>query len=308
MMPLRRTLLSAIAAAITLPATRLRARAAALAVPAVPPATPPMGSSIATPPLSPPPIVLPTLYGAHIDPALCLVSEKYDGVRAFWDGRVLRHRSGRTVAAPAWFIERLPRQPLDGELWLARGRFDELSGIVRKTTADDAAWRRVRYLVFELPAASGNFAERAERIAALVRQSGWAQLEAVEQTRVAGREALRRRLAQVVAHGGEGLVLHLASAPYLTGRSDAVTKLKPQLDTEAVVVGHRLGKGKYAGELGALQLQTPQGRRFFIGSGLSDALRRNPPALGSLVTYRYRDLTPGGVPRFASFLRVAEPL
>ncbi len=257
---------------------------------------------------SAPPLMLLAPYGAHIDPAQCLVSEKFDGVRAWWDGHQLRHRSGRAVAAPDWFRARLPPQPLDGELWIGRGRFDELSAIVRRSRPDDAQWRRVRYLLFELPGAPGSFAARAGAIETLARRIGWPQLEAVEQTRVADRAALQRRLAQTVAAGGEGLVLHLATAPFLSGRSDAVTKLKPQLDAEAVVTGYRPGHGKYAGQLGALQVETPQGLRFHIGSGLNDALRRKPPPRGSLVTYRYRELTPGGVPRFASFVRVAEPL
>ena len=80
--------------------------------------------------------------------------------------------------------------------------------------------------------------------------------------------------------------------------------LKPYLDTEAVVVGLRPGKGKYQGQMGALQVQTPEGRRFFIGTGFSDEQRRNPPPVGSSVTYRYRDLTRTGLPRFASFLRI----
>jgi DNA ligase-1 len=255
-----------------------------------------------------PPLMLPALYGDHIDPALCLVSEKFDGVRAWWDGRELRHRSGRPVPAPDWFRARLPARPLDGELWLGRGRFDQLSAIVRRSRPDDAQWRRVRYLLFELPGAPGSFAARAAAIEKLVRGIGWDQLEAIEQSRVADRAALKRRLARTVAAGGEGLVLHLAAAPYQSGRSDAVTKLKPELDAEAVVTGHRPGSGKYAGLLGALQVETPQGVRFHIGSGLNDALRRNPPPLGSLVTYRFRELTPGGVPRFASFLRIAEPM
>ena len=99
-------------------------------------------------------------------------------------------------------------------------------------------------------------------------------------------------------------MLHRASAFVSTGRSDDLLKFKPSLDTEAEVVGHRPGKGKYTGQLGALEVQTPEGRRFLLGSGLSDALRRDPPPLGSVVTYRYRDLTRTGLPRFASFLRV----
>ena len=256
---------------------------------------------------APPAMLLANVYGSRIDPSQYLVSEKYDGVRAVWDGKTLRFRSGRTVAAPAWFIERLPREPLDGELWLARGQFDTLSGIVRKEVPVDAEWRRVKYMVFELPGAAGSFAERAQRMRELAERLAWPQLQAVEQTRVADRKALQRRLAQTVSQGGEGLMLHLASAPYSTGRSDVLIKLKPYLDTEATVVGHRAGKGKYLGQLGALQVQTPEGRRFFIGNGFSDAQRLAPPPVGSSITYRYRDLTRTGLPRFASFLRSYNP-
>ena len=243
-------------------------------------------------------------YAGHIDPAGYLVSEKLDGVRALWDGKTLRFRSGRTVPAPAWFRARLPSLALDGELWLGRGRFDEASGTVRKEVAVDSEWRQIRYMIFELPGAPGTFAERARRITELVRVAAWPQLAAVEQTPADDRDTLQRRLAATVAQGGEGLMLHLASASVSTGRSDDLLKFKPSLDTEAEVIGHRPGKGKYAGQLGALEVQTPEGRRFLLGSGLSDALRRDPPPLGSVVTYRYRDLTRTGLPRFASFLRV----
>ena len=251
-----------------------------------------------------PALPLPGLYTDMIDPAPYLVSEKLDGVRGAWDGRVLRFRSGRVVPAPTWFTARLPDVPLDGELWLGRGRFDELSAIVRKAVPVDAQWRQLRYMVFELPGAPGDFEARARRIDAIATQTGWPQLVAVAQTPVADRAALQRRLAATVAQGGEGLVLHLASAAYRTGRSDAMLKLKPSLDTEATVVAHHPGKGKYEGVLGALEVRTAQGRQFLLGSGLSDGQRRDPPTIGSVVTYRYRDLTSTGLPRFASFLRV----
>ena len=251
---------------------------------------------------------LPTVYHDAIDPAPYLVSEKYDGVRGHWDGSALRYRSGRTVPAPAWFTARLPRTPLDGELWLGRGRFDALSAIVRKAQPVDAEWRQLRYMVFELPDAAGTFAERAQRIRELAVQAAWPQLVAVDQAPVADRDALRRCLAATVAQGGEGLVLHLASAAYRPGRSDVTMKLKPELDTEAVVVAHHAGSGRYAGQLGALEVRAPDGRRFLIGGGFSDAQRRDPPPVGSVVTYRYRDLTSTGLPRFASFLRVHEVL
>lgn len=239
-----------------------------------------------------------------LDPAGWLVSEKLDGVRALWDGTQLRFRSGRVVAAPAGFLERLPRTPLDGELWLARGRFDELSGLVRRASPDDALWRELRYMLFELPGAPGPFAERARALVRIAEAARWPQLQAVPQRVIASRPALATLLADTVRAGGEGLMLHRADAPYEAGRSRALVKLKPQQDEDAVVIGHLPGRGRHAGRLGALQLRRADGLVFQLGTGFSDAQRDDPPPLGSTVTYTYRSLTPGGVPRFASFVRL----
>ncbi len=255
---------------------------------------------------APPPLLLANVLGPEVDPARYLVSEKYDGVRALWDGHVLRFRSGREVSAPGWFKAKLPALPLDGELWLARGRFEALSGFVRKAEPVDEEWRQISYLVFELPDAPGTFAERAERLREIVATAAWPKLVAVAQTPVKDRAELQARLDAVVRGGGEGLMLHLADAPYITGRSDVLLKLKPLLDTEAVVVAHVAGKGKYAGMLGALRVETPEGKRFVIGTGFSDEARRNPPPVGASVTYSYRGLTKNGLPRFASYVRVRE--
>lgn len=243
---------------------------------------------------------------ADVDPAGHLVSEKYDGARALWDGRSLRFRSGLPIAAPAWFTERLPAAALDGELWLGRGRFEALSGVVRRAQPDDAEWRQIRYMVFELPDAPGDFTQRAARLQAIAQATAWPQLVAVAHTPVADRAALQARLKAVVEGGGEGLVLHRADALYATGRHAALLKLKPLHDAEAVVVGHLPGRGKHAGRLGALRVRTPEGTEFQIGTGFSDAQREQPPRLGATVTYTHRGVTAGAVPRFASFLRVRE--
>ena len=252
------------------------------------------------------PILLANVLGENVDPSVYLVSEKYDGVRAVWDGKTLRFRSGRTVNAPAWFIAKLPAENLDGELWLKRGEFEQLSGFVRKSTPVDADWRQIKYMVFEQPDGAGTFSERYARIREIVVKTNWPQLIAVEQFRVADRAALKRKLTEVVNGGGEGLMLHLADAPYVTGRSDVLLKLKPLQDTEANVVEHLPGKGKYSGQMGALRMEMPGGKRFNIGTGFSDAVRKNPPAVGTTITYTHRGLTKKGTPRFASYLRVRE--
>ena len=241
------------------------------------------------------------------DPRVYLVSEKLDGVRAVWDGREMRFRSGRPLAAPAWFLAKLPPTPMDGELWLGRGKFDQLSGIVRKEQPVDTDWQQIKYMVFELPGGDGDFQRRYYRMRFMAQGAQWPQFEAHEQFRVATLEALHDRLRQVVAAGGEGLMLHKTDADYVTGRSSVLLKLKPVADAEAEVVAHIPGKGRLEGILGALEVKTEDGIRFKLGTGFSDAQRKTPPPLGSRVTYTYRDVTPKGVPRFAAFLRMAAP-
>jgi DNA ligase-1 len=268
------------------------------------PAAPPDDAPAA----SAPALLLAKVLGPGVEVTQYLVSEKFDGVRAHWDGQHLRFRSGAEVHAPSWFLARLPQQALDGELWLGRGRFDALSAIVRKEVPLDDEWRQLSYLIYELPGAPGSFAERAEQIRAVVAGAGGAPLVAVEQLRLGSRAELQRQFDEVVRAGGEGLMLHLAEAPYLTGRSEVLLKLKPIDDAEAVVLQHLPGKGKYSGMLGALRVRTPDGRVFTLGTGYTDALRANPPPIGATVTYTHRGLTSKGLPRFASFLRVQDGL
>jgi DNA ligase-1 len=251
-----------------------------------------------------PALLLAQTAPAGIDPTGYLVSEKYDGVRAVWDGHTLRFRSGLPIAAPAEFVSRLPDEPLDGELWLGRGRFEALSGLVRRQSLDAAAWRQLRYMVFDLPGASGSFALRARRIATLAQEMGWPQLQAVQQQELGSPQALQRRLEEVLAAGGEGLMLHRADATYQTGRSASLLKLKPLHDAEARVIGHLAGRGRHAGRMGALRVRSTAGVDFLLGTGFSDAERDAPPPLGSWVTFTHRGVTVDGVPRFASFLRV----
>ena len=249
-------------------------------------------------------VLLAQVYQRGIDVQQYLVSEKFDGVRAVWDGSTLHTRTGRVIAAPAWFTKGLPTTPLDGELWLGRGKFDALSGAVRKDIPIDEEWRGISYLVFELPNAPGTFQARAKRITEIVKKANFRQLKAVKQYHINDEAALNAQLKIVLAQGGEGLMLHKADALYVTGRSDVLFKLKLLYDAEATVVGHAIGRGKYAGKLGALEVETPEGIRFKLGTGFTDAQRENPPKIGSIVTYTYRDKTIKGKPKFASFLRV----
>jgi len=254
-----------------------------------------------------PPLMLAEIYREDVNPADYWVSEKLDGVRAYWDGSRLLFRSGQAIQAPDWFTRELPRTALDGELWMGRGQFEKLSATVRRQQPVDAEWREVRYLLFELPQADGTFTQRLEKLQQIVKSTPRAPwLGVVEQIRILSPEALRQKLNTVVSAGGEGLMLHRADAPYRSGRTEDLLKLKPYLDQEATVIEHIPGKGRLTGRMGSLLVENDDGRRFRLGTGFSDEQRLHPPPIGSRVTYQYRGLTAKGLPRFASFLRIRE--
>jgi DNA ligase-1 len=252
------------------------------------------------------PLLLAETEQGQSDVSLFLVSEKLDGVRAYWDGKALRTRNGNVINAPDWFTEGFPGRALDGELWIGRGKFDALSGAVRRQAPDETEWRTIRYLVFELPNAAGTFRERNEQLKREVAHANVPWLQVVEQWEITSRKALDQKLAEILKLGGEGLMLHRADATYTTGRSDVLLKMKLWHDAEAEVIGHQPGKGKYDGMLGALKVRTADGVEFMLGTGFNEAERQNPPPIGATVTYRYREVTKRGVPRFASFYRVRE--
>ena len=251
-----------------------------------------------------PPLALAKTFKDHLDMTDYWVSEKMDGARAYWDGKRLLSRSGLIFHAPDWFIQGFPDQPLDGELWMGRGSFEELMHVVRDRHPNDAGWRQVRYWVFDLPKAQGDFSERHLRLKQLSQQVGADFIRWVEHRRLAEQSELELILQQVISAGGEGLMLQKHDLSYRSGRHAGLLKFKPFADAEATVLDYLPGKGKYQGLVGALLVEDSLGRRFKLGSGLSDAQRRQPPAIGSSVSYRYQGRTGRGLPRFARFLRI----
>lgn len=255
-----------------------------------------------------PALLLANVYRPGMPLADYWVSEKYDGVRGYWDGHTLRTRGGETVMAPAWFTAGWPTTPMDGELWAGRGRFAHAQSTTRQQQPHEAAWRQTRFMVFDLPRHGGMFDERLRSLNALVMQINQPWVQAVPQKRIENDAALQALLQRTVRAGGEGLMLHRGSSLYQSGRSDDLVKVKTHEDTEARVVAHLPGKGRHAGRMGALLVQMPSGQRFRLGAGFSDAQRADPPPVGSWVTYRFRGTHDGGLPRFASFVRVRDDM
>lgn len=255
----------------------------------------------------PPALILARTYTEDMDPTGWWVSEKLDGVRGCWTGKNLVSRSGNPIDAPSWFVAGFPDFPLDGELWMGRGRFHETSGIVRKTGGGDA-WKQMRYGVFDAPCDALPFEARLEKARLWFGSHPSPHVLIVDQEQCQGRKDLQRRLKATEALGGEGLMLRRPGSFCTAGRSFDLLKVKSFQDAEARVIGHIGGTGKYLGKMGSIRVEMANGIRFAIGTGFSDKDRENPPPIGSTVTFRYKELNPSGIPRFASFMRIRDDL
>ena len=118
----------------------------------------------------------------------------------------------------------------------------------------------------------------------------------------------------IIVKGGEGAVVREPNAPYERKRSKNALKFKKFKDAECEVVSINKGSGKYSKAAGSLTCRALGGKDgeakagtiFKIGSGLSDEQRTNPPKMGSIITYKFQNLTANGKPRFPIFLRVRE--
>ena len=159
-------------------------------------------------------------------------------------------------------------------------------------------------LVFDVPALDAPFEERTVRCREWFAQGRPPFASFHPHQRCDGLTHLQAELARIEALGGEGVMLRQPGSWYIAGRSTTLLKVKSFLDAEARVIGHASGAGRHAGRLGALEVELANGVRFNLGTGLSDAERTTPPPIGSLVTFRYQELSTDGVPRFPSFVAI----
>ena len=254
-----------------------------------------------------PPVLLAETWDQTRDLSGWWMSEKLDGVRAYWDGKQFLSRQGNLYHAPDWFTKGLPNVPLDGELWIGRKRFQRTVSIVRRQDKSDH-WKEVRYLVFDAPAHPHPFEKRLAFVKESLGGKRAKFAEPHEHVPCKDIQSLRAELARVEALGGEGLMLRQPGSKYVAGRSATLLKVKSFKDAEAIVTGHQAGEGRHKGRLGALLVRLADGTDFAIGTGFSDSERSNPPPIGATVTFRYQELSEAGVPRFPSWVGVRHDL
>lgn len=236
-----------------------------------------------------------------------LMSEKLDGVRAYWDGKRLISRGGHEFKAPSWFTKGFPSFEIDGELWSTRGEFDNISGIVR-TQTPHKDWSKLTYNIFEVPNQHGGLLARLSVLNDYLKKHPSEYIRIIKQSTCKDKNHLKTFLKEVEDKGGEGIVVRNPDALYINKRTAQALKVKSFDDAECLIVGYNEGKGKYEGKVGSFTCKQENGQIISIGSGLSDDLRQNPPSIGTYITFKYNGLTSKGKPRFPVYLRVKDEL
>ena len=249
------------------------------------------------------PIMLAGYYDTDVDVSQYWKSEKLDGIRAIWDGENLRTRSGLKLSPPGWFTESLPDYPVEGELWAGRGHFNVVQSTVLDKTPVETAWRKIHFMLFDMPDSPASYKDRYAGIIHLVNSLQVEHIRFIESTPISSEQDLSAYFDQINAVGGEGVMLRKYAEKYQSGRGEQLLKMKQYNDAEATIVGYKMGKGKLEGMVGALLVQLDSGIQFYVGSGLTEQLRVVPPKLGTTITFRHNGYTHKGVPKFARFLR-----
>jgi DNA ligase-1 len=227
-----------------------------------------------------------------------VMSEKLDGIRAYWDGKNLISRGGNIIHAPKWFTKNYPPFEVDGELWTKRHDFENISSIVRDKIPSKK-WREITHHIFEVPHAKGGLFERLAKVKGYESNT----LKIIPQIEIKDKNHLNQYLKEIEAKAGEGVVVRDPTAPYINKRTNKALKVKTFLDKECKVMAYNEGRGKFKGILGSITCVLDNNTTFKIGSGFTVEERKNPPSIGSIITFKYKEFTKYGKPRFPVFLR-----
>ena len=237
-----------------------------------------------------------------------VISEKFDGIRAIWDGKNLRSRNGKIINAPSFWTTNFPPFAIDGELWTKREDFENLYSIVADSKPSDE-WKSVKFLIFDVPSVKGNLFSRLANLREFLAKNEAKNIEIIEQIPINSHKEVNEFLNSVLAKGGEGAVVRDPNSPYINGRSDKILKVKKFLDSECEVLQIYKGKGKFKGKMGSVLCRDIKSKaEFRLGSGFSDEIRANPPKIGQILTYKFQNLTKNGKPRFPVFIRFKKEL
>lgn len=247
--------------------------------------------------------MLASKYNGTQDVSGWIMSEKLDGIRCIWDGENMKSRAGNHFFVPDFFMKNFPKDMvLDGELFLARGEFQKTVSIVKKQDKSDR-WKDLKYLIFDGPGIKGNFSKRLKVLEQKLSEVDSDYLELHKHEKCKDEEHLQKEMKRVVALGGEGMMIRDPKSIYEHRRVKTMLKVKEFHDDEATVIGSEKGTGRLERLMGALVVKNKAGKTFKVGSGFTDKERAKPPKKGTVITYRYFELTKDGVPRFPTYMR-----
>jgi DNA ligase 1 len=269
-----------------------------------------VGAALAATPVTPPrmkdtapDILLANYWDESIDPTGMWISEKLDGVRAYWTGEVFLSRPGNVFHAPDWFTKGLPGAPMDGELWIGRGQFQKTNGYVKRHDQGDH-WREMKFVVFDLPKNPDPFEDRYRALQTYFNNRHCEFATYLTQVQCTSASDLKRRLQIAEAGGAEGLMLRAANSLYEIGRSNTLLKVVTDLRSEARVIGYKDGKGNRKGMVGSLNCILGDDVTFNVGSGLDHDMCKDPPAIGSIVSVKHKGWTEARKPRQPIYLGI----
>lgn len=238
------------------------------------------------------------------------MSEKLDGVRAWWFEGKLYSREGNIFYSPNYFTENFPHDiTLDGELYMGKHTFQRcVSTVKRHKPTDD--WKELVFVVFDAPLIKKPFSDRLNCAKIEINNCNSSYIRVLEQVKCLGNNNLIDYHNNIDREGGEGVMLRNPHEFYneYGKRTNNILKVKTMHDAEAKVLYYEMGKGKHTGRVGALvcEMIDDKKHKFKIGTGLIDRERDNPPSIGSVITYKYFELTKLGVPRFPVYFRQCE--
>ena len=269
------------------------------------------------------------LLGINEPPTGWWISEKLDGIRAIWDGEKFLSRNSQTGLGskvfsyvPQFVIDSMPGGvALDGEIWLGRNKFNEMSSISNwipgkkfKQTEIDDKWKQIKYKIFDIPNSTEPYEERMKILDKIIlnsinccRINGLnCILEKVEITKTESPEHLQEIYRTLTSGGAEGVMLRAPNSPYELKRSKYLLKFKIKDDAEGIVLERLPGTGRLTGMLGSLKTElikesVKTGIITNVGTGFNDEERTNDPSspnfipVGSVISFSYMELTEDSV-------------
>ncbi len=227
------------------------------------------------------------------------MSEKLDGIRAYWNGKELLSKNGNKIYAPKWFLKDFPSFKLDGELWTKRADFENIQNIVLDKEPS-IHWKQITYNIFEVPNEKGFFLKRLKKIELWNKNHKNKYIKIIPQIKCKNKKQMNEYLEKLISQKAEGLILKNPKLEYFKGRSSHILKVKKFKDDEALVIDINYKEDKFK----SLVLKLSNNIIFNLGNGFNKKEKINHPQIGEIISFKYYGLTKYGKPKFASFLRV----